>query len=72
MTWTQRAANLHKCSKPPWDDTIRVGDIWTCDSCGARYSVTNVRSGCDPRPGEGTYGWFEWELIEKGYADWGN
>lgn len=69
--WIQRKQTEHSCKKPSSINEVRLateGDIWECGECGSQWLVTKVRTGFDPRPGEGEYGWIEWRIYKLRFS----
>lgn len=69
--WISRKVPAHKCNLPSgYEEASQAneGDLWRCE-CTQIWLVTKVRTGTDPRPGEGPYGWIEWEQYGGRYVE---
>lgn len=56
--WTYREADIHKCTKPPYDDKVRKLDRWKCDQCKTEWIVSRIVF--DQKDGN----WLVWDNYE--------
>lgn len=64
MGWIHRESEVHRCSRPTYQDTpgVQISDVWRCDTCQTKWQVTGFDSGMqwDPYPTQ-----IKWQRVEE-------
>lgn len=50
--WIRRDVDVHRCNRPGYNSSIKVGDLWQCNGCKVVWRVAGFDSGMqwDPYP----------------------
>ncbi len=56
--WLKRDVDVHRCARPNDGTTVRAGDQWLCDDCGAVWTVNRIEHG------------MQWDPIDPPAITW--
>lgn len=64
--WVYRESDVHNCNKPPYDQSVQVGDRWQCNICNKVWRVKGFDSGFQTDPYPTQIIWVDYEAWKSG------